>query len=396
LEFSQDPKKVCHFVQTVAFTLRMPATELIFPVMIAGLRPLVLIAVAMLSVLSDFSYAQSESYQRRRLSFTGLVDADFASNYGTFDAVEHRTGLEADLTTRLEFSPILNAEVRTTMRDGNAPKHGLGNTWAPLRYDGAQVNWKPGEKFLFMAGDLVGGKGYFQYQRYRRIAAVVGEHSIRGAGLKHGNILVHTGVATDSNGMANDWSVYAEWSRKITPSISWSPSFRYTGGIPKATPFELGVSFQGDFDGMLLLNAQVGMNYWSTSTDAGSLILIEPRYIYEPYFVAITLMHSDKGEVPAPNAPRFTETWNNVEDVLIAVEPGLSLDKTYAASLGVEYRNPNLNNLRDESLWLIPTLHISPAPRADWRVWTSLEKPLLSGSAGHPSIGLGSEIAFTF
>lgn len=366
--------------------------------MTSVVRKSILLAAALFLVAAEVSHAQSgkANTQRRRLSFSGLVDADFTSAFGSFNKVSHTTGLEADLSTNLLFSPTLNAQVRTTMRDGNAPRNGVGNTWASLQYDGAQINWKPGEKIILMAGDLVGGTGYFQYARYRRIAAVVGEHSLRGAGLRHGNIIVHTGAATDSVGQSEDWSVYAQWTRSINPNMFWSPSFRFTTGVDKAYPFELGVSFSGNFDDMLLINAHMAMNYWNTATDPGSLVLFEPRYTYDNFFLSAIFMHSEKGEVPAPNAPRFTRSWQALEDVLIAVEPGLVLDKTFSVSGSLEYRNQSLNRSNDESLWLIPNLYVYPAPRAEWRLWTGLEKPLASGTAGKANISLGSELAFTF
>lgn len=347
---------------------------------------------------TEFVHAQDPAggSARRRLNFSGLVEAGITSDYGTFDKLAHRTSLEADLTTHLAFNPTFAAQLRTTLRDGQAPRHGDGDTWTELRYDGAQIMWKPGDKTILMAGDLIGGAGYFQYTRYRRVAAVVGEHSLRGAGLRHGNIVVHTGLATDTAGVAGDWAVYAQWTRTITEHLSWSPSFRYTHGLHNAHPFELGVSFDGNFEDMFLLNAHVAMNYWNTTTDPGSLILIEPRYVYGAYFVAATLLYSDKGEVPAPNTQRFTRSWVALEDVILSVEPGMAFGGIYAGSVALEYRDPRFTRPRDQSLWFIPTLWVHPAPRAEWRLWGSVDKPLASATAGRPGFGLGSEISFVF
>ncbi|HLU70458.1 MAG TPA: hypothetical protein VKZ88_06775 [Fibrobacteria bacterium] len=341
-------------------------------------------------------HAQEAAGERRRLNFSGLAEAGVASDYGTFNRLAHRTALEVDLTTHVAFHPAFAAQVRTTLRDGHAPRQGAGATWTELRYDGAQINWKPGRKTILMAGDLIGGSGYFQYTRYRRVAAVVGEHSLRGAGVRHGNLVVHTGLATDTAGVAEDWAVYVRWTRTITEHLSWSPSFRYTAGLHKAYPFELGVSFNGNFEDMFLLQGHMAMNYWNTATDPGSLILIEPRYVYGDYFVAATLLYSDKGEVPAPNTQRLTHTWVSLEDLLLSVEPGKAFGGMYAASLSLEYRDPRFTHTRDQSVGMIPTLWIYPAPRAEWRLWTSLEKPLASGRAGHPRFGLGSELSFVF
>lgn len=361
-------------------------------------RP-VLIAALFATVLGGApgdALAQETEAPRRRLHFSGLVDADFASDFDTFDRLAHRSGLEIDLTTHTVFSPTLYALVRTTMRDGNVPREGAGATWAPLAFDGAQVNWKPGAKTILMAGDLVAGAGYFQYARYKRSAAVVGEHSVRGVGLRYGSILVHTGVAGDSSGQNQDWSVFARWTRPMNESMTWTPTFRYSAGLGKAQPFELGVSFDGSFVETIDIHAHVGMNYWDPDTDPGSVILIEPRVTYGQYFFAGTFLYSDKGEVPSPNAPRLTSTWRPIEDVLFQLEPGIALDKTFSTGLSLEYRNQSVNRGRDESVWLIPTLYVFPAQGAEWWVWGGLEKPLYSGAAGHPRFSLGSEIFFSF
>jgi hypothetical protein len=357
---------------------------------------LLCIAVAQTPAQTGAPSAQAVVPVDRRLSFTGTVDADFSSQFGTLDEVRHVSGLEVDVITHVIFSRTLYGVVRTTMRDGNVPRQGDGKTWAPLEFDGVQVNWKPGKKTVFMAGDIIAGTGYFQYTRYKRTAAVVGEHSVRGAGVRHGSLLLHAGVATDSAGENGDWSVFAKWTRPMDDQMTWTPSFRYTAGIQGANPFELGVSFSGSFEETFDLHAHVGMNYWNQDTDPGSLVLLEPRYSYEPYFFAATFFYSDKGEVTSPNAPRYTATWQPLDDLLLQFEPGLTLSKTFATGVSFEYRNRSLNMGDDESIWLIPTLYIDPGGSAQWWIWGGIEKPLAAGGAGDPRFAAGSEISFSF
>src|SRR5690606_13761922 len=77
------------------------------------------------------------------LSFSGYVDADFTTAFGsTLRDPSHITGLEVDLTTTVNFSPTVTAVIQTTMTDGAVPAQGAGNTWAPVRFDGATLNWK--------------------------------------------------------------------------------------------------------------------------------------------------------------------------------------------------------------------------------------------------------------
>lgn len=333
----------------------------------------------------------------KRIIFSGMLDADFASDYGSLDQARHATGLEADLTTMVLFNPRLYAVVRTTFRDGTVPRQGAGNTWAPLLFDGAQINWKAGDNTVLMAGDLVGGSGYFQYYRYKRSAAVVGEHTLRGAGLRWTHLTVHAGMASDTAGVRNDWSVFAQWRRHLREDLVWTHSLRYTFGIPDATPFELGLSFEARFDDVsLTVNAHSGMQYWSAEKDPGFFTLIEPRYVFEPFFFNSTVFLSDKGEVPSPNAPRHTAGWKPLDDVLLQLEPGIALNPAFSASLSLEFRDPSLDAERDASLWFIPTLYVYPAPRAQWWLWTALTKPLRNGPGGAPRLSLGSEIAFTF
>jgi hypothetical protein len=342
------------------------------------------------------SAQESQQAAARRLVFSGMVDADFASDYGALDEARHLTGLEADLTTQVLLNPRLYAVVRTTLRDGTVPRQGAGETWTPLAFDGAQVNWKADDKTVVMVGDLIGGAGYFQYYRYKRAAAVVGEHSLRGAGVRRGNLVVQAGMATDTAGLRGDWSVFGSWTRAIRENVSWTPSLRYTVGVPGAMPFELGVSFDGRFEDILELHASTGMQYWNPETDPGTFVLIEPRYTMAPYFFAGTVFVSDKGEVPSPNTPRRTVTWTPLDDCVLQAEPGMALSPLFSASVSLEYRNASFNVARDESFWFIPTLYVYPAARAQWQLWTALTKPLINGDGAAPRLSLGSEIAFTF
>lgn len=333
----------------------------------------------------------------RKLRFAGMVDAGLMSGFGSFDEAVHRSGLEVDLATRLQFAPALNAELRTTFRDGNVPEAGEGAGRPALRYDGAQVNWRPREKTVVMVGDLVGSAGTFRYRRFRRSSPVVGEHSLRGAGLRHGSIIVHAGVASDTAGHDRDVSVFAKWTRPMGPEMTWSPAFRYTFGIPGAHPFELGVSFNGNVEEQVSLNAHVGMNYWNAHTDPGSFFLVEPRMeLPDGYYVAATLFYSDKGEVPSPNAPRYDRSWLALDDFILHVEPGYALTPVFTAALGLEFRDRSLDRSGDASLWMTPTLYVQPAPGARWTAWTGLEKPLRHGDAGSLRVALGTELTLVF
>ena len=340
--------------------------------------------------------ASSDASPRRLLKFAGLVDAGMLSDYGSFDRVEHRTGLEVDLATRLLFLPNLSGELRTTLRDGNVPEAGAGVGTPALAFDGAQVNWKPGQKTIVMVGDLVGAAGTFHYRRFRRASPVVGEHSLRGAGLRHGSIVLHAGVADDTAGRPGDFSVFAKWTRPMSAEMTWSPAFRYTFGIPGAHPFELGVTFTGNVEEQLLLNAHVGMNYWNAHTDPGSFFLLEPRIEQDRIHVAATLFYSDKGEVPSPNAPRYDRSWDPLDDFILQIEPGYKLTPVFTGALSLEVRDRSLDNEGDAALWMIPTLYARPAPRALWTAWTGLEKPLRLGGAGSLRAALGTELTLMF
>jgi hypothetical protein len=131
---------------------------------------------------------------------------------------------------------------------------------------------------------------------------------------------VQAGLATDSVGELRDWSVFARWKRTVRKDVTWSPSLRYTV-MPGATPFELGLSHDGNFENVLELHVHTGMQYWSTETDPGTFVLNEPRVTIGSYFVNGMLFVSDKGEVPSPNVPRRTSTWIPLDDFVFQTEP---------------------------------------------------------------------------
>jgi hypothetical protein len=334
---------------------------------------------------------------RRKIGFSGFVDADVATSAGTsLQNPAYTSGLEADLTTTVMFSPRLSAFVYTTLNDGSVPSQGAGNTWTDLRFDGVAVNWRTTRETTVMVGDLTTGTGYFNYYRHKRIAAAVSESKLRGAGIRSGGLVVETGVKADSTGPTKKWDTYAEWRKSVNSVMTWTPSARYTAGVEDAWPFELGVTFEGKFENLLKVNAHFGLNYWNNDYDAGTVVLIEPSYTYDRYTFSATFFYNDKGEVPAPNSVQQTVTGVHVDDFLFYVEPAYAIDNVFAAGLPLEYHNRSLTADRDESFWVVPTLYVTPAKGALWSVWVKVAKPFREGNAGKPYYGAGSEISFRF
>ena len=345
-------------------------------------------------LLAGESYAQPV---RRKIGFSGYVDADFSSEFGSdLSSPTHTTGLEADLTTTLTFTPRVSAFIYTTLNDGAVPSQGAGNTWDDLNFDGVQVNWRYTKSTTVMVGDLTSGSGYFSYYRNKRTAAIVSEQRVEGAGFRNGGLQAHTGVLVDSSGVSKEWSTYVEWKRPINSVMTWMPSARYTAGVEDAWPFQLGVTFEGRFENLVKVNAHFGMNYWNNDRDAGTVVLIEPSFNVDQFSFSGTLFYNDKGEVPAVNSVRQTETRVLLDDFLFYFEPAYNFNKTFTVGLPLEYHNQRLTANRDESVWVVPTLYVNPAPTAQWTVWAQVTKPLVSGSAGYPFYGAGSEISFRF
>jgi hypothetical protein len=348
----------------------------------------------LICLIAGESFAQNP---RRKIGFSGFVDADFATTVGSdLSDPTHTSGLEADLTTTVTFTPRLSAFIYTTLNDGAVPSQGAGNTWDDLNFDGVAFNWNYTKTTTVMVGELISGTGYFNYYRYKRVAAVVSEDHLRGAGFQNGGFQLQTGISRDSTGASKTWSTYAEWKRPINSVMTWTPSARFTQGVPGAWPFELGVTFEGRFENLVKVDAHFGMNYWNNEMDAGTLVLIEPSFSVDRYSFSATLFYNDKGEVPAKNSTRQTETRVLLDDFLFYVEPAYSLNPTFSVGLPLEYHNISLTANRDESIWVVPTLYVYPAKGAEWSVWAKVTKPLVSGSDGYPDYGAGSEISFRF
>lgn len=351
-----------------------------------------------LAMAAWFSAEAGAQAVQRKIGFSGFADADFVGDFGSdFSAPKSTTGLEIDLTTSVTFSPRLSAYLYTTLNDGAVPSEGAGDTWDDLNFDGVQVDWRYTKSTTLMIGDLKSGAGYFNYYGYKRTAASVSERKLRGAGFRNGGLTVQTGAAADSNDVVRAWSTYGEWRVPINALMTWMPAFRYTAGIPNAYPFELGLTFEGRFEDILRVNAHFAMNYWDNFYDAGTVLLIEPSYVYGPWTFSSTFWYNDKGEVPAPNSVHHTATTRWLDDLLIYVEPAYAFNTRFSAGLPLEFHNRNLNTDRDESVWVAPTLYAYPAAGAQLRAWARVEKPLRALDAnGMPRYAAGSEISFRF
>src|SRR5690606_19089457 len=116
----------------------------------------------------------------------------------------------------------------------------------------------------------------------KRSAVVVGEHTVRGAGFTRKGLTVATGVtglgATDTAGAptaSSQWATFAKYDIDLGNGRVLTPSGKYTAGVPGATPFTGGLSFDGAF-GALALSADAAFNYYGPDHDPGFTLLVEP------------------------------------------------------------------------------------------------------------------------
>src|SRR5690606_21656376 len=93
---------------------------------------------------------------------------------------------------------------------------------------------------------------------------------------------------------ATQWSTFAKYDYALAKGMTLTPSAKYTAGVPGATPFVGGVSFDGTF-GSLFLSADAAVNYYSSDYDPGLTLLIEPLYTMNKYSVAAALFVNAKG-----------------------------------------------------------------------------------------------------
>src|SRR5690606_29068526 len=341
------------------------------------------------------------------LGFSGFVDADFTTDLGTrFRDPTHLTGLEVDLTTTVTFSPTVTASIRTTMTDGAVPSQGMGNTWAPVRFDGATLNWKYSDRTMVYIGDLTQGTGYFNYYLNKRTALVVGEHALRGVGISRSGWTVATGATglgnTDTAGnpaATSQWATFARYDYRLTDGVTLTPSVKYTAGVPGATPVVGGLSFEGAF-GAVSLSADAAVNYYDTGTDPGFSVLVEPAYAGARFSVSASLYFNEQGDVPAPNHPVHTESGVALDRAYAYLEPGVSLTRHVALGLAFEYHKAHAAPAAalgyDESVWVVPALYVNPTPHTQWRTWAQATKPVSGSGTLDPLFFAGSEVVFQF
>jgi hypothetical protein len=359
------------------------------------------------------------------LSFSGYADADFTTSFagGGFKDPTHITGLEIDLTTTITFSPRLNAVLYTTMNDGVVPAQGAGNTWDGVNFDGVALNWQYDDKTMIYVGDLIHGTGYFNYYLNKRSAVVVGEHAVRGVGFSRSGLTVTTGVSNMGVPGAPDtsttpatptyqpttWSAFVKYDYVPAKGMTLTPSAKYTLGVPGATPFTGGLSFDGTF-GSLSLSADAAVNYYNSDYDPGFTLLVEPLYTMDKYSIAAAFFLNAKGAAKplapavAPNFPSQTLTGAEFDDLFIYVEPGYAINGTWALGLPVEFHDASATNLflqgYDQSVWVVPTVYIYPGSGVQWWIWAQIVKPTTvqpgSGASTDPRYFAGSEIIFKF
>ncbi len=323
------------------------------------------------------------------VSFSGYVDADFASEIKR--SAIHTTGLEIDLTTTVTFNPRLNAVIYTTMTDGVVPAQGDGVWWPVVAFDGVTLNWEYTDGLTIMVGDLIAGTGYFDYYLHKRAAMVVGEHAVRGVGFETGGLLVHTGMSGP-----NSWGTFASYELALGEGLTLTPSALLNMGDGEVA-INGGISFLGEF-GDFALKADFGVNHWD-DFDLGYSFLIEPSYSMGNFSLAAALFYSEKGDNPAPNIPATTLpiAGMNVpfDDFFVYVEPGISLNDTFAFGLPLEYHIEDRSNDDSHSIWVVPTLYIYPGANVEWWVWGQVVVPTTS-AGGDPQFFAGSEIIFSF
>lgn len=352
------------------------------------------------------------------IQFNGYVDADFTTSFqggGVSDPL-HKTGLEIDLTTTVTFNPRVNAVIYTTMNDGIVPGDGAGRTWDDVNFDGAAVNWQYDKKTLVTVGDIIYGTGYFNYYGNKRSAVVVGEHAVRGAGFTRSGLTVATGATNlgllDSAGAGiptNAWGTFVKYDFDLGAGRVLTPSVKYVGGIPGANPVNAGLSFDGKF-GDVALSADLAGDYYNASYDPGFTVLLEPSYARGNFSLASTLFYNKKGKNPtvatpiSPSAPTTTlpaDAGENsilpprhFDDLLVYVEPGLTLSPNYAAGLPLEYHDPDLDASGDDVVKVVPTFYVYPGSGVQWWLWAGVSVPASGG--GDPAYSAGSEIIFKF
>jgi hypothetical protein len=306
----------------------------------------------------------------------------------------------------------LNGVIYTTMTDGVVPAQGADATWAPVRFDGAALNWAYNDDLTLHVGDIIPGVGYFNYYLNKRAAVVVGERALRGVGADWKGLSVATGVsglgATDTSGNpvpATQWSTFVKYDYALAPNMTLTPAVKQTFATG-ATPVEGGLSFKGSF-GEYALKADVAANYWSSDYDLGYTLLVEPSWAHDTYTVAATIFYNEKGTKAAPNVPTTTlpsplaDSVSTLlrggratfDDFFVYVEPGMSLGKTFSVGLPLEYHVPSLDADVGNAFWAVPTLYIYPGSGVEWWLWAQGVFPVAGGSA---DLYAGSEIIFRF
>ncbi len=309
------------------------------------------------------------------ISVSGFLDADIVTDFkGNYFA-----GNEFDLTLGIKFTSNVSVFFYATAYSGRVPAAGpeAGSRFPDLAFDGVALEvtdaLSKGDKvtvndLAFQFGKLDG------YYFYKRLSIITPETFARGIAYSMsvggGTLSTYLGVDKGTMGAIvaasfelGSISLIASYYEQGVSSISTArtapflPVGMVVKGLPLSGKLTIGGVLPVDGGSLEIKNSSFNIVYDFNTSLGGSLSL------------AGMLMYSD--DSTGLNSTVFGSqclAGINFENILIYLEPGISLSKKVAFGLPVEYHKMN-DTVGTEQIWIVPTLYFYPASGVEVWVW---------------------------
>jgi hypothetical protein len=226
----------------------------------------------------------------------------------------------------------------------------------------------------------MGQLNYYAYKRPVDYGAIMPEAYLRGFGADIAGLTVYAGatdldISTEPEPKVSQFGLYGAYGLALSESFSLTPKADIRLGGPDAE-WHAGIeaALEGDFS----LNAALGA-FSEGGADPNFTVLVEPSLSAGQFSVAGTYYQALVDDEASPASIP--------DDLLIYIEPGISLNDVFAAGLPLEF-----HQLDTEQFWAVPTLYLYPASGAEIWLWAGGVFP----DKGDASFSAGSEVIVNF
>lgn len=334
--------------------------------------------------------------QAAEVTFSGTVDAGMKADLNTFEnSPKYLYNLEANLTADAKLSDAVSVQLYGTALTGAYGVPGSfgpgvdagGNydsRWPRFAFDGATITWKLDEASTLTFGDVVYAKGSISYYQMKRFSSVTRVAATRGIGYTNGGASFYAGANDAGDAGDSIFTLGGGYMATISEGNTVEPFGTIHLGMGNGDlPWGAGLQYKGTMGALSLGASAAGYGGKNAKDEqyVGYALLVEPTFTAGDFSLASTVVFAPKAEAIADGEwagfayplrhGRSYSAWS--DDFTVYVEPGVKISDVVATGLAVEYHEPDLGTEKDEAIWIIPNLYLTPAEGATITLWAEAD-----------------------